>query len=287
MITNRQFEIKKIKKEIEMYNLTLPTDFEFEIAELVLSYIKNFQSSISFFPQSYYSQEIKKTLKELNRHFADNSTKHNNSNKNFILTNEISQKAFKILNEIIISEASFENYQCIFEIQNKKVSIHSLNISCELDTLSYVYLGHEIIHLLKETNLKEYKNHLQYSEVLPMLYEFIQMKYKKSSIKRNIVSRRILFLSEMNQDIIKAKNLIENKFDFEIYKLLDYTYFISFYYTILLYELYSKYPQTILKEFKNVLLHKKTTQELLEYFDIYNKYKTTEFDKGYKRILNS
>lgn len=281
-----QNEIKKIKKEIEMNDLSLPTAFEAEIAEVTLAYIKRFKIAMTFTSQSSYSQELEKAYKELNRHFTNDSLECKDRFINStILTNDISKNAFKILNEIKVNSNSYEDYQSAFHIQKGKVSLYALNIPYQLDTLSYVNLGHEIIHLLKETNLKEYQNNLRHSEVLPMLYEFIQMKYKRKDIRKNIISRRMLSLSDMNQSVEKVKEFIGNTTDFAIYKLLDYQYFISFYYTILLYELYLRYPKTILREFKNVLLQNKTTQEVLEYFEMYEKLKIFEFDKGYERLL--
>lgn len=286
MSTNLQSEIKKIILEIEMNDLVLPTEFEFEIAELVITNIKRFIPSQTFPYESNYSKELKKAYIELNKHFKYDLNFNSKFTQSFYHpTNEISDKVYKILNKITINQNTYEDYKSIFEIQPGKILPVSLDIPYQLDALSYIYLGHEIIHLLKDTNLNEYKTSLKFSEILPMLYEFIQLKYKRIDTRKNIISQRIILLSSMSQNVIKAKNLLGNTTEFNIFKLLDYQYFISFYYTILLYNLYNKHPNDILREFKKVLLHEKTTKEILEYFEIYEQTKIDEFNKGYERLL--
>ncbi len=285
METKIQQEIRTNKEFIERDNLTLPTTFEEEMAEFALTYINKFKGNrkITFYP-SFYEAELKKVYKELNRHFQEEKLEFEDNfvSNPYIPTNEISKKTFEILKSIIIEMSTSEYYEVLFK---ENQIPYSLRMPYYLDDFSYVYIGHEIIHLLKDTNVKEWKNLLRHADVLPMLYEFVQMKYKRQNTKRNIINQRMQTLLDMQSMVIKAKEIISNQKEFEIYKLRFYQYYISFYYTILLFQKYLKYPKTVLREFKNVLLQKKTTQELLEYFELYERLEIFDFKEGCEQLL--
>lgn len=265
--------------------LNTPTTLDFEKAEFVLSQIKDFKTVYKFPCISNYNRELKKAYYELNKNFENYFDSTSLESKN--ISANINEKIYSILKKIQINPTSYyQEFQSIFKIENNQILPLSLEVPDELDNLSYIYIGHEFIHLLKDTNIKEFKMSLILGEVLPMLYELLQMKYKNKNTKKYIINTRINCLLEMNQSLEKEKKKsLLNEDDFNVYKLLDYTYFISFYYAILLYNIYLKYPSTLLKEFKNILLHKKTTQELLNFFEIPESINTIDFNKSYKKIL--
>lgn len=284
-----EYRIKNTKELIENNHLSLPTGFEFIMADYVLTYVQKFEKiEVPTMPNiSTYEKEKVKVYKELNRHFNEEEP---NLEIDFIQnfytpTNEISNKARALLNNILINTSMpSDMYSTTFKCHGTFPC--SLNIPYQLNNLSYIWIGHEVLHLLKDTNPKEWENLLRHSDILPMLYELMQLKYKRKNARKSIVAKRMQLLFEMNQKIINAEKILGTSPNLEIYKLPEYQYFISFYYTILLYELYlTKYPKTILRELKKVLLHEKTTQELLEYFEIYERLEIFDFGNGCERLL--
>lgn len=230
-INQIEYRIKNTKELIEDDHLSLPTEFEFEMADYALTHIEQFDSiNVPTIPPkiSTYEQEIGKVYKELKKHFKDEDLNSENIKTFYNLTSEINDKAHAILNKILVNKSmSHGMYSTTFKCHG--TFPWSLNIPYQLDNLSYIFLGHEVIHLLKDTNPKEWENLLRHCDILPMLYELIQLKYKRENVRKSIIHKRMQLLFEMHQNVRNAKKIIGNTSDFEIYKLPEYQYFISFY----------------------------------------------------------
>ena len=119
-----------------------------------------------------------------------------------------------------------------------------------------------------------------------MLYEFIQVEGKDLEIR--IIKWRLKELLKMYQNTFNEEvygKLYNNSEMLTYYQMPENIYFISFYYTILLYSIYKQNPKEILTEMQNVLQHKITTRTLLERFGILNTINKNTFDEEYHKLI--
>lgn len=262
---------ERVEDIVKRDQLVIPNDFDNEIINFVINYIKEIGIiDLSFVSKSTYSVEFAKSMKTLDRYF-DTS---------------VLERVNDIFDKIQIIGVS--NYSCRFNTLDRTPD--TLFIKSEANILSHVSLGHEIIHLLKESSFSEYKNFLRYSEVLPILYEFIQTKYKSKNMKNNIFISRLNRLSNTYNNLYNSSKEISQFFEshpdkYEYYKMPGNVYFISFYYALILYSIYKNEPKEVLFQMRNVLLHEMTTEELLKYFGLDEKIDKSNFEFQYNLIL--
>ena len=159
------------------------------------------------------------------------------------------------------------------KIKNKTGKVHNIEVPNLFTETSKIWLGHEFIHSLKETNYYEYINKNVNSEVLPLLYEMIVSNSIFSDIhdkwkynRLNILIRNKIFYDEARRNINDKKNSDTYRFIMESYG----QYLSSYYYANNLYHIYRKDEKKVLKYMKKVLDHKKTTSDLLKEFNLNN-----------------
>lgn len=146
----------------------------------------------------------------------------------------------------------------------KMFNICNIMISNKLDELSKIWLSHEYIHALKDTNFNEFKSKYITSEVLPIFFELILAHDKFIDIHDKWKHERLRFLAHDNEHYIYGRNNEENEEDINDYIVDAYGhYLLGYYYALNLYNLYKLNPKPILKGFKKVLDHKMTTMDLL------------------------
>ncbi len=92
-----------------------------------------------------------------------------------------------------------------------------------------------------------------------------------------------MYKNAFNCEIIDK--LHNDELALKYYQIPEKQYFISFYYTVLLYLLYNQDVNLIIKEVKNVLNQKNTTKKMLENLGMLNDVDKCLFEKGYNLIL--
>lgn len=264
--------IESTKVAIKRNNLIVPSNRETEIVQLVTSLLqKNKEYSIPSLKSSTLDIEMAKVPIELKAHFHD----------------KILLKRYKneVLFHKLICQHNSQRYSTTFIGEQMPVK---MDIPYELDELSHIYIGHEVIHILTmRKNYEEWAYKFLYSEVLPIFYEFIQGENKSQLIRRYIINERLDTLLKMykqafDEDVITE--LHDNPDKLKCYQMPYNQYFISFYYTILLYLHYLDNPQQILKEIKEVLHQRITTKNLLERLNLLNGIDESSFTKGYNLL---
>ena len=155
---------------------------------------------------------------------------------------------------------------------------------------SPILLTHEFIHILKDTNIKEYSLIFKYSEIIPLLYEIIEYNKKAPSIRTSLIRNRYIEIRQEISTLIQTIQLINkdpyNK-DKYIYVLSQAgKYILNLYYALLLYDIYLTNPNTIINEINRVFNHEITTQELLINLGIYNVLDYNEYKEGIKQHLH-
>ena len=126
-----------------------------------------------------------------------------------------------------------------------------------------IFLGHELVHVNKELNLDEYRLFLTYSDVIPMLYEFVVMRDKAYEVINN---RFALLKTETKRYNDVTKHMKSGK-DKDLYKVLQSRagqYLNSFYYAVVLYKMYKNDSKMILDYMKRVMKCEMTTLDMLK-----------------------
>lgn len=141
-----------------------------------------------------------------------------------------------------------------------------------LDENAFLLLGHELIHAIKDTNYPEFQLQFTLAEVIPNFYEIV-IAESIPEITKNYWNCRleiVKMLIEEYQAI--SDDLSRSVFNREALKyLLSFKglYLNSFYYALVLYNLYKLQPDWVMKNVLLVLDHKITTKDMLVKLGIY------------------
>ena len=156
-------------------------------------------------------------------------------------------------------------------------------------------LDHEHIHALKETNYEEYKNAFVLGEVIPMFFELIifdprniirreLVKDRLSSL--NITKKNFTFVDEYIQNYgfisfnsIDGDDYYQQRSIYEYLRTRDGCYLNSFYYALILYNMYKENPKKILDFVSRVLKQEITTLDMLNCLGIYGDINGGTFEK--------
>lgn len=271
-----QRKIESTKFLIDRDDLVIPGEREEEISKLVISSItRNNDWKIPTLKNSTYDTEIAKVPKELKKHFESDE----------LIRRYQEDVIYRhIIHQCTLPQQYFTSF-CGPQIP------WELNIPYELDELSHVFIGHEIMHILAQgRNYDEWKYLLLYSDVIPMLYELMQSSDKDEKTKQKIINLRLALMLEMYNNAFNTgviERLQDDKEALRYYQMPEKQYFISFYYTVLLYSLYCEDSKTLIQGTSDVLHQKITTQKMLEQFGIFNNLDCSSFEKGYSLILKN
>lgn len=193
----------------------------------------------------------------------------------------------KQCNKTIKQFSKYFNEEIGFLVQDI-LSKKQIDLSSKTDTSSFIYIGSEIIKLLKDNNINELNEKYNYGYVLPFFYEFIQSKSQPKECINNVFRYRLNEIHSLYEEYNNFKKKyyfrLESE-ELEKYKSYYYSYFISFYYSVHLYKLYKNYSKEILMDIINVLKNEKTTKNLLEDFYIDQKWDLYGFISSYNMIL--
>lgn len=208
---------------------------------------------------------------------------------------DITEMVEDLIRMISIKESKEGGWQN--EILFPSANLRTLDYKCTPGSIIYptksnncdeVFLGHEEIHLLKDTNPEEFLLCYTLIEVIPIFYELL-MSEDIDYLSKDILSWRLSQLKESGKEILRLTNLkgiapqSEKKYiDMAIMERSVYQ--LSFYYALILFNMYQTNPNRILYLVRCVLMHELTTLELLEELGIYNVRKSHHFDEGIEKV---
>lgn len=156
------------------------------------------------------------------------------------------------------------------EVLRNSGKFTELKVPRIMDSTAPVMFGHELIHLVKETNYDEYVDAYVYSDVIPLLFEMIKM-YDVDSPRVLFAERMQLLLTDkMSFDQITRS--IDSRNDSELTRYVQTRsgeYLNSYYYALVLFNMYKANQQEILKYMRMVLNHEITTRQMLMALGIY------------------
>ena len=205
--------------------------------------------------------------------------------KDFRLSHELHKviRRADITQEEKIVVPSFSQFQTgILSERNPKTDYFSVRLITTprfFDELSPYYFGHEFHHILKDINPKEYQYMLRYAEVIPQFYELIACERDPEKQKK-LVQNRLALLNSMRGYLLLHNTRKDNNELWKYYDSKYCQYFNSFYYSVLLYQLYQNSPKKVLKEVKRVLRKEISTYQLLEEFHLFDREFHSEVESG-------
>lgn len=141
--------------------------------------------------------------------------------------------------------------------------VDSLNMPNVMTSADRVFIGHEFIHMNKDLNFEEYKLLMTYSDVIPILYEFITMKDDANEV----LSARISALGLEIHGYELAAQKMKSGREKDLYKVIlsrSGQYLNSFYYATILYRMYLNDPKMILDYIRRVINCEMTTLDMLK-----------------------
>lgn len=161
--------------------------------------------------------------------------------------------------------------------------------------ISGYFFGHEQLHALKEIDYREYINQRTLGEVIPIFYEFMIYSPEEDMCKEILKVRiRSIFDNALEyklfNDAFRANKLNEiilgeDKETIRKSKVYEYArtkmgcYLNSFYYALILYNMYKETPERVLGLVSRVLKHEITTLNMLEQLGIYGDIRGEIFEK--------
>lgn len=172
-----------------------------------------------------------------------------------------------------ITGISYEFYPNTSKIDTNSGKVTYLKTPSYFDQSSYLGIGFELTHVLKDTNYREYINYLTYKDFISYFYLMIQEQkaeqYIYTSYWKNIMSKLY------NKKNIFTELYAKYQENQEKYQAVLSSYgqdFLSFYYAALLYQIYLEKPVEVLKEVNKVLKKQSTSTLVLKKFDLYQSY---------------
>lgn len=190
-------------------------------------------------------------------------------------------------------------YSCtiLFDVDDETLEVNpdsgmvkEYKIPQQPDYMSSLHLAHEHIHFLKDTNYSEYVDSQIFGDVLTIFFEFL-MAEKYPNMKNNIYRYRLYSLKEDLKYYDNAvRQMRKSKEDKDLYKVTitrSGQYLNSFYYAVILINMYKVNPSFILQKVNSVLNHEMTTRELLEELNILHLDSKSIYDTEFSLIKKS
>ena len=269
--------IKENRQMVETGTMYLPSEREESIIELVTKETPIIKRNTSIIKgKSTLELEFDKVDENLLHYFSDKSLIERYRKMVFSRAHITRSK----------SEVYLTNFNCTEDIG---LEPNELIVPKELNNLSHNRIGHEIMHVLKDSyNEKETSYHFLYGEVISMLYELIQAEDEESSIREHLINFRLLAIHTSNSWINQKqllKRLGKDEEKIMYYQLIFKPYLISFYYTICLYEIYLNNPKELLRLVRCVLRHEMTTFDMLNNLGLIDNISQETYQRGCKLLL--
>ena len=160
------------------------------------------------------------------------------------------------------------------QITNQHGNVKLYKLSDTYNALSPIFLAHEHLHALKETNYQEYVDCQRVGDVIPLFYEMVKVHSTYQDLYQAWLNQRMQFLVESKELYQNARESMKSSGKTrDLYKLLatkSGQYLNSFYYAIILFHIYQTNPTLVLTLIEKVLKHELTTFEMLNSLNIYN-----------------
>lgn len=252
MDENYDLELAALKRYL--YGYIRPTENEFEIMDMVsdsLEYV-NLPTNIENMPMEDAIREGIMSLRVFDRNYV------NKVKKIVLMTyDELQENDLRTMIRFKMSSHL-----------KKRGRVSEIKIPETANKLTPIWIGHEYIHALKDTNYNENILKNVSSETLPMFYEMLVANLFFEDHHDEWKQSRLAFLmNNKNAYTILKENIDDVQLESVMHEYGQYL--TSYYYAVNLFHLYKQNPKQITKIVNKVLRHKITTLDLLKKLDIY------------------
>jgi hypothetical protein len=186
---------------------------------------------------------------------------------------EFSSKRFLIMTEPcqfntnVVFSANKETEDGEYVVKKDSGHVDHFKISAISCLSDIIWYAHEAIHACKDTNYNEYIDLCRYSDVLPIFHEFVSSMNLNQQIFDEWLKIRYTFIFDNIKRVKEAITLKNNDHAnanaYNIQIGLAGHYLTSFYYALLLFNLYLEKPREVIYQVNKVLKQEQTTEELL------------------------
>lgn len=166
---------------------------------------------------------------------------------------------------IVFSARPLDNGE--YEVDKESGMVDHFKLSKTSCLSDIIWYGHECIHACKDTMYDEYANLRRYSDVLPLFHELVTSINLNDEIFNEWVKVRYNFLKTnimQVEETLKLKK--KDRSNAELYDVqigMAGQYLTSFYYAMILFNMYLLVPNRVLEQVNKVLKREKTTEEML------------------------
>ena len=227
-------------------------------------------------------------------------TQNNAINKSFdyleVFGPEIPNKAKKIVSNIKIypiynvlftyqTHIEYEFDPKVNQVVKNSGNVDHYKIPMKLDEVSPLWIAHENIHALKETNYDEYIDGQILGDVIPMFLELVMVN-QVSNDKASSLLRNRLFLLKNEYTSTQEMKKVLSKDLYDIYATSSMQYLNSFNYAFQLYQRYRDNKENIISKIKEVLVGQNTTRNMLDEFAILNKCDSEKVQYELEKVIS-
>jgi len=161
-----------------------------------------------------------------------------------------------------------------YVVDKKSGKVNHFKISKISSLSDIIWYAHEGLHACKDTYYDEYIDLCRYDDVITLLHELILSLDLNEELFNEWIKIRYYFIKS-NIDKVKAaqKEKQEDINNQEIYDTvigLAGECLTSYYYALILFDLYLTNPRAVLGQVNKVLNGEQTTEEMLNFFKILN-----------------
>lgn len=257
-------DIPKLAKVLKSMGIKEMTNSNIELIKEVSPSFDDFKIDKPTFRETKYSREelIWTGLSTLEMYGPEYSE---------LLANIFNNRFLKLMNEPYNFSTSIS-----FSKDNKEGKVIGFRIP-KISTFSdIIWYAHEGIHVCKDIHYDEYTNSFRYGDVITFLHELIISQQLNEEILYEWFNARFYCIKESatkSKEYIDSKSKTKSQEKKEIYNTLISStgrYILSYYYALILYDIYLTNPRAITREVTKVLNGEQTTEKMLNYFNILN-----------------
>ena len=153
------------------------------------------------------------------------------------------------------------------------------------DEVSPMWLAHEHIHSLKDIHYSEYQDGQVFGDVIPMFLELVIADSVEKNKEKTFITNRLHLLKWECKSLSYVNDLLKKEQElYRVFATSSMQYLNSFYYSLMLYNMY-KSEEDVIPLMREVLDGRKNTRTMLQELGLLNNYKEEAAKKGVASVI--